>query len=166
MKKPRRLEDLVAYQLSIALRDLIHRYCRKDAIKSDFKFHSNFADAASSAPRNIAEGWGRKYHKEFARFAIIARGSEQEVLTCLTEALARGYIDHAEWNAGDHAARKALKVLNRFIDYLESTPNWGRESPASPAICSPNGEGEEARSTKEKGGSRIDRADRRRNTRR
>ena len=99
----------------------------KSAIKRDFRFHNNLADAASSAPRNIAEGYGRKYHREFARFAIIARASEQEVLECFREARDRGYINAGEFDAGDHAARKALIVLNRFIAYLESTPDWGRE---------------------------------------
>ena len=127
MKNVSRLEDLVAWQLAVQLRRLTHRYCRKPAIKRDFKFHDNLADAASSAPRNIAEGYGRKYHREFARFAIIARGSEQEVLESLAEARERDYINAIEFDAGDHAARKALIVLNGLIAYLESTPDWGRE---------------------------------------
>jgi four helix bundle protein len=127
MKQTSRFEDLIAWQLAVKLRRIAHRYCAKPAIKRDFKFHDNLADAASSAPRNIAEGHGRKYHREFARFAIIARGSEKEVLECFAEARERGYIDAGEFDAGDHAARKALKVLNGLIDYLESTPDWGRE---------------------------------------
>ena len=127
MKKLCRLQDLVAWQLAVELRRLTHRYCEKPAIKRDFRFHDNLADAASSAPRNLAEGYGRKYHREFARFAIIARASEQEVLECLAEARDRGYIDAIEFDAADHTARKALRVLNRFIAYLEATPNWGRD---------------------------------------
>jgi four helix bundle protein len=127
MKEACRLEDLVAWQLAVRLREVVHGYCEKPCIRRDFKFHDNLCDAASSAPRNIAEGYGRKYHREFARFAIIARGSEREVLECLREAYQRGYINAAEFDAGDHAALKALMVLNRFIDYLEATPDWGRE---------------------------------------
>src|SRR6187455_3015870 len=127
MKNVCRLEDLVAWQLAVRLRRLVHEYCDKPLIRRDFKFHDNLADAASSAPRNIAEGYGRKYHREFARFAIIARGSEQEVLESLAEARERDYIKSTEFDAGDHAARKALIVLNGLIAYLESTPDWGRE---------------------------------------
>ena len=127
MKDVCRLEDLIAWQLAVQLRQVVHRYCSKPVVRRDFKFHDNLADAASSGPRNIAEGWGRKYHREFARFAIIARGSEQEVLQCLKEGHERGYFTAAELDAGDHAARKAIKVLNGLIDYLESTPDWGRE---------------------------------------
>jgi len=127
MKDVCRLEDLVAWQLAVQLRRLVHRHCEKAAIRRDFKFHHNFVDAASSAPRNIAEGYGRKYHREFARFAIIARGSEQEVLECSREAQERGYMNATEFDTVDHAARKALKVLNGLIAYLESTPDWGRD---------------------------------------
>lgn len=127
MKNVCRLEDLIAWQLAVQLRRLVHGYCDKPLIRRDFKFHDNLADAASSAPRNIAEGWGRKYHREFARFAIIARASEREVLECLQEAYERSYITAAEFDAADHAARKALKVVNALITYLESTPDWGRD---------------------------------------
>lgn len=127
MKNVCRLEDLVAWQLAVQLRRLVHGYCDKPLIRRDFKFHDNLADAASSAPRNIAEGWGRKYHREFARFAIIARASEREVLECLQEAYERAYITAAELDAADHAARKALKVVNALIAYLESTPDWSRD---------------------------------------
>ena len=127
MKDVCRLEDLIAWQLAVRLRRLVHRYCLKPSVRGDYTFRDNLADAASSAPRNIAEGWARKYHREFARFSIIARGSEQEVLQCLKEGRERGYFNAAEWDAGDHAARKALKVLNGLIDYLESTPDWGRD---------------------------------------
>ena len=122
-----RFEDLVAWQLAVRLRQIAHQYCEKPAIKRNRRFHDNLSDAASSGPRNIAEGHGRKYHREFARFAIIARGSEKEVLESFAEALERGYINAAEFDAGDHAARKALKVLNGLIAYLEATPDWGRE---------------------------------------
>jgi four helix bundle protein len=127
MKRVCRLEDLVAWQLAVQLRRLAHSYCEKPAIQRDFKFRNNLMDAASSAPRNLAEGYGRKYHREFARFAIIARGSEREVLECCHEAYERGYIDATEFDTFDHTARKALKVLNAFIAYLESTSDWGRD---------------------------------------
>jgi four helix bundle protein len=127
MKGVWRFEDLVAWQLAVQLRNVAHEYCEKPAIKRSFKFRDNLADAASSAPRNIAEGFGRKTHREFAHFAYIARGSEQEVLNAFLEARQRGFIDDRELDLGDHAARKALKTLNGLIAYLEATPDWGRE---------------------------------------
>jgi four helix bundle protein len=127
MKRPCRFQDLIAWQLAVQLRQFTHAMCERTVIQRDFRFRNNLLDAASSAPRNIAEGFGRKYHRDFARFAIIARGSEQEVLDGFIEAHERRYINDTEFDRADHAARKAIKVLNGLIAYLESTPDWGRE---------------------------------------
>ena len=50
-------------------------------------------DAASSAPRNIAEGFGRRSDKEFANFLNMAHGSATEVQSHLYVALDLIYID-------------------------------------------------------------------------
>jgi four helix bundle protein len=102
-------------------------YCLKPVIRRDTRFHDQLSDAAASAPRNLAEGFGRVYHPEFARFAIIAKASEQEVLNHFIAAHQRGLLTDQELDHGDHAARRALKVVNGLIAYLESTPKWGRD---------------------------------------
>lgn len=127
MKGVWRFQDLVAWQLADRLRQLAIGYCDCPGLKRDFKLRDQLRDAASSAPKNIAEGFGRKWHKEFAHSCYIARGSEQEVLDSLIEARQKGYIDANEFDRGDHEARRAIKVLNGLIRYLDSTPNWGKE---------------------------------------
>jgi four helix bundle protein len=122
-----RFQDLIAWQLAIELKELAHGYAQRPAIQRDFKFHGQLVDAAASAPRNIAEGFGRVYHPEFARFAIIAKASEHEVLNHFIDAHQRRYLTDMELDRGDHAARRAIKVLNGLIAYLEATPNWGRK---------------------------------------
>ena len=126
MKGVCRFQDLVAWQLADRLRNVAFGFCQYESLKRDFKLRDQLADAASSAPKNIAEGFGRKTHREFARFCYIARGSEQEVLDSLIEARQKRYISDGDFDRGDHAARQALKVINRFIAYLESTPDWGK----------------------------------------
>jgi four helix bundle protein len=121
-----KFEDLVAWKLAVELQVLADRYCDRPAIKRDFKFRDQLADSAASAPRNIAEGFGRFHHPDFAKFARIARGSEEEVVNHLLDAKRKGYITHAECEDGLHAARKALKALNGLIRYLDATPNYGR----------------------------------------
>ena len=69
----------------------------------------------------------RRVRPEFAQFAIIAKASEHEVLNHFIDAHQRRYITDMELDLGDHAVRRALKVLNGLIAYLESTPNWGRD---------------------------------------
>lgn len=127
MRGVHRFQDLVAWQSADHLRKLAISYCEKAAIRRDFKLHAQLADAASSAPKNIAEGFGRKTHRDFARFCYVSRGSEQEIIDSFIEAHEKGYLTAEEFDRGDHAARRALKVLNRFIAYLESTPSWGKD---------------------------------------
>ena len=98
-----KFQDLVAWRLATELQRLAQRICEKPIVRVDWKFRVQLMDAAASAPRNIAEGFGRSYHPEFARFARIAKASELEVLNHLTDARARGYIDDAELDAADHA---------------------------------------------------------------
>ena len=104
-----RFEDLVAWQLAVQLQTLVDRYGDRPAIKSDVKFHGQLTDAAQSAPRNIAEGFGRFHHPEFARFARIAPSSEQEVLNHLYRARTRRYITPAEFEDGAHVARTSAE---------------------------------------------------------
>ncbi len=126
MKGIYRFEDLVAWKLAWALKLHVDAICNRPQVRADFKFHDQLRDAAASGPRNLAEGFGRHYHPEFARFARIAKASELEVLNHLMDAHTRGYITALEFDEADHAVRRALKVVNGLITYLESTPRFGR----------------------------------------
>jgi four helix bundle protein len=121
-----RFQDLVAWRLAFDLKLKTDAICARPAVRRDFKFHTQLSDSAASAPRNIAEGFGRHFHPEFARFARIARASEIEVMNHLLDARSRGFINAKEYDDADHAARKALKALNGLIRHLESTPDFGR----------------------------------------
>jgi four helix bundle protein len=118
-----RFEDLAAWQRAVELRTLALAICRQPRVRQDWKFRSQLEDASASAPRNIAEGFGRFHHKEFARFVVIARASEQEVLNHFHDAVAREYLAAAALPAHVVAARRALKAASGLIRYLESTPD-------------------------------------------
>jgi four helix bundle protein len=97
--------------------------CRRILRAKDFKLHGQIREAARSAPRNIAEGFGRYKHKDFARFVRIAKASEVELLNHFEEARDSGYLADAERHTLDHMAKKAIKAANGLIRYLESTPD-------------------------------------------
>ena len=122
-----RFQDLIAWQRAEALKETAMAICEKPVVKRDYKFHEQLADAAKSGPANIAEGWARHFHPEFARFARIGRASEVEVLNHFIDAHKRGYISVEEFDRADHAAKAAIKVVNGLIAYLEATPDWGRK---------------------------------------
>jgi len=51
-------------------------------------------DAASSAPRNIAEGFGRYKPREFSQYLRIANGSLMETSNHLRDGVDRRYFTH------------------------------------------------------------------------
>lgn len=123
MKGIWRFEDLVAWQLAVQLQTIVDRYSERPQIKTDVRFFAQMTDAGASGPRNIAEGFGRFHHPEFARFARIAQASEQEVLNHLYRARNKNYITPAEFEDGAHAARKALKAINGLISLAPRAPS-------------------------------------------
>ena len=102
---------------------LAYELLSRPEVARDFGFRDQLSDAARSGPRNIAEGFARFKHKEFAQFARIAKGSEGEVLNHLIDAVDSGYLSKEEFPRFEHAAKKALLAVNGLIRYLEATPD-------------------------------------------
>ena len=116
------LKEFVVYQLAEELRAGVVALCDVSDARRDFKFRNQIVSAASSIAANIAEGYGRSAHPEFARFVGIAIGSLRE-----TETWLRDGIDRQFWSAdqASNALRlcKRLTVgLSRLRTYLRSTP--------------------------------------------
>ena len=112
-----------AWQHAYSLRRAVWPLCRRATAARDYKLHDQVREAARSAPRNIAEGFGRYRHREFAQFVRIARGSELELLNHLQEALDSGYLNEGEHRELEEMARKAIKAAASLIRYLESSPD-------------------------------------------
>jgi len=91
-------------------------------VRRDFKFCAQADSAAASACRNIAEGFGRYGHPDFARFVTIARSSLKELLDSTDEALIKRYIDVAEHKSLNQAIKNAMASANSLRRYLASTP--------------------------------------------
>ena len=116
-------KDLGAWQRARELRLKVILLSRRPVIRNDPKLCDQLCEAPRSASRNLAEGFARFGHKEFARFARIAKASEVELIDHFQEAFDCGYITADEHRDHEHAARKALKAVIGLIRYLESTPD-------------------------------------------
>ena len=114
----RRFEDLVAWQLADKLKEEVLAFTANSRASRDFRFCDQVCESARSAPRNIAEGFGRYYHREFARFLRIASASIQETKNHLLEAQKRGYLSDPEHEELRRLTLRALKATNRLIAYL------------------------------------------------
>ena len=86
----------------------------------DFDFRDELRDAADSAERNIAEGFGRFSPGDFARFLDISRASALETKTLLNKGHSIGYWSEMEWRRLDQLADRGLQVVAKFQRYLRS----------------------------------------------
>ena len=115
--------EIVAWQLANQLKREVDTLLARPEFKRRYKFCEQLDDAARSAPRNIAEGFARFKHKEFAQFTRVAKGSEAEVLNHLIDAQDQRLLTRDEFLMKEHLIKRALKAANGLIRYLESTPD-------------------------------------------
>ena len=105
----RRYDDLVCWQLSFELQQLLFEKTASGPVTRDGKFCDQIRESARSATRNIAEGFGRY---EFRRFLRIARGSLIETHNHLREGRERNYSTAKPTNAS-HASQHAPRKRRR-----------------------------------------------------
>lgn len=119
----RRLEDLIIWQLADALSTQVYELTDRPLIQRDFKFYNQIRDAASSSTRNVAEGFGRYRHREFAQLVSIARGSVLEIGDLLKDGVKRRYWNDTEVNQATRLSYRGARAMARFIIYLKNTPD-------------------------------------------
>ena len=116
-------QEIVAWRLARGVKIKVDHFLERPEAARRFKFRDQLSDAARSAPRNIAEGFGRFKHKEFAQFVRIAKGSLVEVLNHLIDASDQRLLSRGEFLLLEHEIERALKAANGLIRYLETTPD-------------------------------------------
>jgi len=109
---------LIAWQVAVQLRDCVYRLTDQGTVLKDWKFRDQLRDAACSAPRNIAEGFGRFDPPEFARFVNFARGSLAETQSQLIHGRDRGYFSEKDFKTAWRLACRALRASNGLHAYL------------------------------------------------
>ena len=117
----RTFKDLLAWQAADALRRRVIAATANGPAARDFRFVDQIRRAANSACANIAEGFGRYQHKEFAHFLSIAKGSLSEVQDHIVAGEAMGYWDTATALQLDADATRAIRMTAALIRHLRST---------------------------------------------
>src|SRR5690349_23074876 len=116
------VEECVAYQLSVELRDEITRLTMEGPVTSDFKFRNQIRDSAASAVRNLSEGFDRYRHPEFAHLASIAKASLAETMSSLEDGHVRRYFSKRDAARLLKIAERAKKTTAGLIRHLRTTP--------------------------------------------
>lgn len=116
------LKELIVWQLAEELRAEVVRLANSSAARRDFKFRDQIVPAAASVAANIAEGYGRTGHRDFARFIGIAVGSLRETETWLRDGLNRNFWSAEEAETALRLCKRLTVGLSRLRAYLRSTP--------------------------------------------
>jgi four helix bundle protein len=111
----RDFRELVCWQLSYELKCEVLAFLESGPASRDFKYRDQIKDASSSAPRNIAEGFGRFRPGDFARFLEIARASLIETRNHLIDGRDRGYLENPLYSRLQNLARAALKATTNLM---------------------------------------------------
>ena len=122
MAGARHFRELVCWQLAWELKVALYRLVDTPQVQRDFRFCSQVRDAAASAPRNIAEGFGRRTHADFARFLDVARASLGECQNHLQDAVDRGYLSAGDFKAVNALAERACGAVAGLQRHLRKRP--------------------------------------------
>jgi four helix bundle protein len=120
MAVAKKFEELLSWQRMHELNVEIWTATERGRASRDFDFRNQIRDAADSAERNIAEGFGRYNPSVFANFLDFTRGSACETRTLLKKGLSCGYFTDAEFQRLDTLAIRGLQAVARFQRYLRS----------------------------------------------
>jgi four helix bundle protein len=122
-----KFEDLDAWQVADELRLEVYALTATGAASQDFKLCSQLRDAASSATRNISEGFGRFYPGDFALFMDFSIASVMEIQDCLRDGMARKHFTTDRAGKAHSLTVRSLQVSKGLKRYLQSArrhPRW------------------------------------------
>lgn len=123
----RRYQELVAWQLANELKQRVYALVDRSTAREDRKFSEQIKDAAASAPRNLAEGFGSYRHPEFARYTRVAKASLIETHNHLADGVDRHHWSPAEATTLQQIDDRAVGACVRLLRYLESTDAPGTQ---------------------------------------
>ena len=114
--------ELEAWQLAHQVRLRMMELASRPPVARNFDFVNQTETAARSACRNIAEGFWRYQHPQFAQFLNIAKASLGELLDSVDEALARNYVTPQEYESLNKLVSSALASTTSLHKYVSTTP--------------------------------------------
>lgn len=140
MRGARHFSELTVWQLADELRIETLKLTGRPAFARNLKAQTQADDAVNSVCRNIAEGFGCETHGQFAWFLRISRRSLNELQDACRGAEQKGYVTSSDLAPIRALTRRLYPALNRFIAYLDSTPDYkpnrgdtGPTRPSQPA---------------------------------
>ena len=117
---PNTYRDLKVWQRSIDLAESIYRLTAAFPKSELYGLTSQMRRAAVSIPSNTAEGWGRRNRKDYSRFVLIARGSNDELQTQLVIAQRLGFGEATRLSEAAALSEEIGKMLGGLHKFLQT----------------------------------------------
>lgn len=114
-EKIKNFRDLNIWKLGMEIAADIYKETKQFPQQELYGLSSQMRRAAVSIPSNIAEGFARKYNKEYRQFLYIGLGSCAELQTHIEIAYSQGYLSE-EIRAAlsekiDHISRMTMSLI-------------------------------------------------------
>ena len=116
----KKFEELVCWQLARALKQEVYRLCDRPGCRQDWKMRNQLREAIAGPPAHIAEGFGRRRPRDFARFLTIARASLDEARNHLIDGIDRGYWTEADLREINVLMKRTVSAIVALKKYLEN----------------------------------------------
>jgi four helix bundle protein len=117
----KRVEDIIAYQLAVKLRDRVLVLLDSGTIPFNFHLRDQIADSARSAPANISEGFDRYKHGQFGYHVGVAKASLAELKTHLEEGRTRGFLTEETFSDLLKLQIEAKRTTSGLLKHLKTT---------------------------------------------
>jgi four helix bundle protein len=112
--------ELRAWQSARTFKLAIYRLIAERPLALDVKLCEQLRESARSAVSHVAEGYGRFYPADFARFLGMAKASIIETQNHLQDAIDLGHISEEQRAEHHGLADAALRDVTALIEYLQS----------------------------------------------
>ncbi len=124
----RDFSKLICWQLARTLQREVFRITSKPVFNQNRDLRDELRDAAGSARRTIAEGFGRRTHRDTANFLATSLASLNEVEDELGEAVDNGYVTKEEIARALNLKKRAYVATSRFRNSVKNRPDpvWNR----------------------------------------
>ena len=119
--------DLKVWQSAIDLAEMVYVVTANSPPSEIYGLTSQLRRASVSIPSNIAEGWGRHSRKDYGRFVLMARGSNDELQTQLILSTRLKFGDQTLLSEAARLSEEVGRMLTGLHIYLQ-TPR----KPSSP----------------------------------
>jgi four helix bundle protein len=116
-----RYKDLEYWQLANELKLQVYALVNNSPARRDLKFRDQIFDSARSGPRNIAEGFARYHHPEFAHLLGVAKASIVETHNHIGDGYDLGYWTANERDRIEALADRAANATTGLINHLRHT---------------------------------------------